>query len=161
MKLYEIKNEYLELLEKFREAEDEQELAEIAEKLGELKDTLEIKLDNCARVYRSLIGESEIYEQEANRLRGKANVFKNRAERLKDYIALILQPGNKAKTELFEFSWRKSQAVEIDREDLIPDAYKRTTVVTEPNKIVLKQDLQCGADIPGVRLVERYNLQIK
>lgn len=161
MKLYELKNDYLILLQKFREAEDEQQLAEIADDLASLKDDIETKLDGCARVFRTLEAESEVYQQEANRLKGKANVLANRAERLREYVGQCLGVGNKAKTALFDFSWRKSEAVEIDREDLIPDVYKRTTVVTEPNKIVIKQDLKGGAEIPGVRLVERFNLQIK
>lgn len=161
MKLYEIKNEYLSLLEKFREAEDEQELALIADDLENIKGELHEKLENCARVYRTLEAESEIYAQESNRLKGKSNILKNRAERLKDYIALVLGPGNKAKTELFDFTWRKSKSVEIISESLIPDAYKRTTVISEPNKIVLKQDLECGAEIPGAVLREKLNLQIK
>lgn len=161
MKLYEIKNEYLDLLEKFREAEDEQQLAMIADDLENIKGELHEKLENCARVYRTLEAESDIYAQESNRLKGKSNILKNRAERLKDYIALVLGPGNKAKTELFDFTWRRSKAVEIISDNLIPDLYKRTTVVTEPNKVILKQDLESGAEIPGARLVERFSLQIK
>lgn len=161
MKLFELKNEYLTLLEKFREAEDEQQLAEIADDLANIKDDIITKLDGCARVFRTLEAESEIYQQEANRLKGKANVLANRAERLREYVGICLGEGNKAKTPLFDFSWRKSEAVEIVSEDLIPDVYKRTTVVTEPNKVVIKQDLKGGAEIPGVRLVERFNLQIR
>lgn len=161
MKLYEIKNEYLGLLEKFREAEDEQELALIADDLENMKGELNEKLENCARVYRTLEAESEIYAQESNRLKGKSNILKNRAERLKDYIALVLGPGNKAKTELFDFTWRKSQSVEIEHSDWIPAAYMRTKVISEPDKILIKQDLQIGAEIPGVKLVDRLNLQIK
>ncbi len=161
MKLYELKNDYLSLLEKFREAEDEQQLAAIADDLANLKDDIETKLDGCARVFRTLEAESEVYQQEANRLKGKANVLMNRAERLREYVGICLGVGNKAKTALFDFSWRRSEAVEILREDLIPESYKRTTVISEPNKVMIKEDLKAKKDVPGCTLSERFNLQIK
>lgn len=161
MKLYEIKQNYLELLTRFRQAEDEQELGEIADALADINETLEEKLDNCARVYRTLEAEAEVYKQESNRLRGKANILENRAERLKDYIGLNLGQGNKISTSLFDFSWRKSEQVVIDSELLVPDQYKRVTTISEPNKILLKQDIKMGAEVPGARLISNYSLQIK
>lgn len=161
MKLYEMKEQYMQLLAKFREAENEEELAAIADDLGALTEKLEEKLDNCARVYRTLEAEAEIYKQEANRMKGKATMLENRAERLKDYIGQCLGKGTKLKTDLFDFTWRKSQQVVIENEDTIPEQYKRVTTISEPNKIILKQDLQMGAEIPGARLQDNLSLQIK
>lgn len=161
MKLYEIKHEYAQLLDRFREAEDEQQLAEIADEMAKLEGTLEEKLDNCARIYRTLDAESQAYKQEANRLEGKANVLENRASRLKDYIGFCLGAGNKAKTELFDFTWRKSSQVLVENPELLPQCYQRTKTTIEPDKMQIKQDLQCDMVVPGAKLITNYNLQIK
>ena len=161
MKLYEIKAEYEDILHRFRQAESEEDLAAIAEELGKIEGKLEEKLDNCARVFRTLEVEAEAYKQESKRLAGKANVLDNRADRLKNYIGLCLGAGNRAKTELFDFSWLKSQSVKIEDETLIPDRYKRIETISEPNKAVIKKDLKDNVMIPGVSLVDSYNLQIK
>lgn len=123
--------------------------------------SLEEKLDNCARVYRTLDAEAQIYKQEAARLSGKANILENRALRLKEYIAYCLGEGNKAKTELFDFSWRKSEQVAIYEPSIIPKQYQRTKTTIEPDKILIKQDIKAGANILGAELVTNFSLQIK
>lgn len=161
MKLYEMKDKYFELLSKFQEAQSEEDMSALADILGNLEDDIHEKIENCCRVYRTLEAESDAYKQEAERLKGKAVIATNKAERLKDYIAFCLGQGNKMKTELFTLSWRKSQAVEIVNPELIPDQYKRVTTISEPNKVVMKQDLQAGAEIPGAILKDNLSLQIK
>ncbi len=161
MKLYEIKTQYEEILFKFRNAETEVELAEIADELAAIEGTLEEKLDNCGRVFRTLESEAEVYKQESRRLAGKANTLENRADRLRDYVGFVLGVGNKAKTALFDFSWRKSEAVKIEREDLLPESYKRTKTIVEPDKIIIKQDLKGGIEVPGASLATNFSLQIK
>jgi hypothetical protein len=161
MKLYELKAEYEELLTRYRDAETDEEIAEVTAALQALEGSLSDKLDSCARVYRTLCAEAEVYDAEARRLRERAKIIGARAERLKEYIGNCLGHENKAKTALFSFSWRRSKAVSIIDESLIPDGYMREKVIAEPDKIEMKKDLECGATIPGVALVENYNLQIK
>ena len=156
-----MKDKYFELLTKFREADSEESMAALADDLGALEGDIEEKIDNCCRVFRTLEAESEVYKQEAERFKGKANTTMNRAERLREYVGFCLGQGNKMKTELFTLSWRKSQAVEITNPDLIPEQYKRVTTISEPNKVVMKQDLQAGAEIPGAALKDNLSLQIK
>lgn len=164
--LYEITGRYAEILRRFEEAESEAELASIADLLAQAEDTLEEKLDNCARVYRALCYESEVFAEEAKRLSKKSSALEGRAERLREYIGLCLGVGRSARSKLFSFSWRKSQSVEVDDMEALPEQYKRCETRIEPNKLVLKEVLTSGEGeeqviIPGARLVTKYNLQIK
>lgn len=159
--LYELKKEYLEILEAYENAENEDELVEVAIQLGNIKGELSDKLDNCGRLYRNLTAEAEKFEAESDRLSRKASAIKNKAERLKNYIAFTLGDGVEAKTDLFKFSWRASVAVRIDNEDLIPEQYKRTKTVIEPNKKAIGDDLKAEIAIPGCSLETRKSLQIK
>lgn len=165
--LYEIAGIYAEILRKFENAESEAELASVAELLSQIEDRLEDKLDNCARVYRALCSESEVFAQESKRLSMKASALENRAERLKEYIGMCLGVGKQAKSKLFSFSWRKSQAVEVDSLEILPEKYKRVKTLVEPDKKAIKEEFEQAASegmdlhIDGARLVERYNLQIK
>lgn len=161
MKLYELKGAYLDILNKLGSAESEDEARQIRQELANIKDAVEVKLDNCGKMYRSLLAEADVYQSEVERLKRKADILSNQAEGLKNYIALVLQPGNRVKTPLFDFSWRKSQSVEIEDLEALPEAYKRTRVISEPDKNLIKSDLQIGAEIPGAKLIDKLNLQIK
>ena len=160
-KLYQLTGIYGDLLDSFREAESEEDLVKVADELAKVEGQLDEKLDSMARIYRTLQAEANAYEQEANRLSGKANILENRASRLKGYIAYCLGEGNKAKTELFDFSWRKSEQVVINEPSIIPKQYQRTKTTIEPDKILIKQDIKAGADILGATLVTNLSLQIK
>ena len=161
MKLYELKKEYLDILERYESAESEDELAEVAVLLGNVQGELSDKLDNCGRLYRNLSAEAEMFDAESDRLSRKASVIKNKAERLKNYIAFTLGSGVDAKTDLFSFKWRASTGVDVYRDDILPEQYKRTKVIVEPNKVAIKQDLEAGLDVPGCKLEKRSSLQIK
>lgn len=161
MRLYELKGEYLKASNRLRDAETEEEISFILEDLSKIKDATEEKLDNIARTIQCFLAESEAFKNEADRLKRKGEILANRAESLKNYVALVLQPGNRAKTSLFDFSWRKSQAVEVQHLEDLPEAYRRVRTTIEPDKNLIKQDLQMGAEIPGARLIEKFSLQIK
>lgn len=159
--LYELQEQYETILAKFYEAESEEEFAAIADDLAAIESSRDEKLDNCARIIRQLELDAEAAKTEGRRLLGKSNMLENRAERLKHYVGLCLGLGNKARTALFSFSWRKSEQVEIHREDLIPAQYQRVKNIVEPDKAKIKTDIKCGATIPGAALKEKLNLQIK
>jgi hypothetical protein len=160
--LYEITGRYAQILDRFYQAESESELAGIADLLAQVEDSLADKLDNCARVYRAILAEAEIFDEEAKRLAGKADALENRAARLKDYIGICLGVGNAMKSKLFNFTWRTSSAVEIDSLESLPEKYLRKKTIVEPNKEAIKDELQDETlTIPGARLVKRMNLQIK
>jgi len=61
---------------------------------------------------------------------------------------------------LFKLSFRKSESVKIDNEELIPNIYVREELVSTVNKKELKQALKNG-EVPGCHIETKQNLQIK
>lgn len=162
MKLYQITQAYREIQDVIRNAESEEEFAEAADLLGAIEDKREEKIDNCCKILFELEAEATAYDNEITRLKMKCNAIENRAERLKKYIAFCLGEGNQLKTELFNLTWRKSQAVQIDDEGAIPEAYQRVRTIKEPDKKMIGDALKIpGTEIPGCQLITKQNLQIK
>lgn len=160
MRLINFIGEYEKLLRAFDACEDDTQEADIENALLACADQIEEKLENCAWMYKQLEAESEAYKKEAERLTLKAKYRANSATRLKDYISLCLQ-GKNIKTKTFTLSFRASESVEVLNPDLVPEQYKRVKTVIEPDKTLIKPDLKAGANIPGVQLVTKQNLQIK
>ena len=67
----------------------------------------------------------------------------------------------KVETSKVRLTFRKSIAVEVYDEQLIPAEYVRIKTETTPDKKALADALKQGADIAGAALVERQSLQVK
>lgn len=61
----------------------------------------------------------------------------------------------------FDIGWTRSQYVEIENPDAIPEAYMRTVTKTEPDKRAIKAAYQNGKTIPGASLQTRESLKVK
>lgn len=110
-------------------------------------------------------------EAEATAVGNEEQVFaerkkklKNKAERLKEYVASSLD-GKPFKTSKVVCSFRKSESVEIIDEDKIPAEYLDISVVRKPIKAEIKKYLK---DIDGsdetcdwARINKKINLSIK
>ena len=60
-----------------------------------------------------------------------------------------------------ELRSRRSEAVEIEDEDLIPDDLFKSKTTRTPDKTPIKAALKGGQEIVGARLVQRTNWSIK
>lgn len=161
MKLYEITDKYKAILEVCENAEDDTEFAMLSDKLEGLDEELNVKLDSCARVYRTLQAEAAALEEEAKRMRGKAVTLSNRADSLKYYMEKCLGIGTPIKTEFFSMRWIARDSVEIENMEVLPEKYLRTKTTVEPDKILIGQDLKAEEEVPGCRLVTKQYLQIR
>jgi len=160
MKLIDFTGKYQELLELYNQTEDSEAEIALEAELDSVVDAIEVKAEACAWMMKQMESESEAFDKLAKHFAAKAKYRSNAASRLKDYIAYCLM-GNTLKTKSFSFGWRKSVSVEVLDEGLIPEQYKRIKTVIEPEKKLIKQDIEAGATIPGVCLKENMNLQVK
>lgn len=160
MKLYELTADFARLQEQIEQCE-ESEISALQGELDGCSVLLTDKLDGIGRIMRHLEIEADGYDSEIERLSAKSRTLRNRHEWLKNYVGQCLGEGTAIKTPLFAFSWRKSEAVEVDNFDELPEAYRRVKTIVEPDKNEIKKDLKCGAEIPGARLTTRLHLQIK
>lgn len=158
MRLIDYTAEYLSLIDRMSYSDSELEQAEIAEALDAIEEKRDDKLEKCAWVYREYLAEESALDVEIERLKAKKQRAARNAEKLLSYVAYCLQ-GENAKTKSFSFNFRRSKAVEITGE--VPGQYLRVKTISEPDKKLIKQDLEAGAEIPGAFLKENLSLQIK
>lgn len=87
------------------------------------------------------------------------------ADRLRSYLASNLEACGIEKVEGpgVSISFRKSAAVVIDGEDLIPAEYMRQkpAPAPEPDKKAIADAIKAGIEVPGAHIEQRRSLSIK
>ena len=161
MTLYEIKSEYLAALDNIEV--DEDGVIVNADELETLAGQFDEKAEAVGLYIKNLEAEEKAIKAEMDSLKGRAAAKAAKAERLKEYLAgAMLQTDRKVlETAKIRLSFRRSVAVVIDNEAEIPAEYMRVKHTEMPDKVALKDALKAGEDIPGARLEECQNLQIK
>lgn len=162
-KLYEIKNEFNELLL----MADEQGLS-----LDDIKDTMdgiefefEEKADSTAKMIKTLIADADSVKAEKDRLAKRETALRNSADNLKKYLETMMLEVKKKKfkTTLFSFNIQKNpKTVKVEFEELLPKKY----LIKQPDKVNRKQlldDLKAGVleENENMRLVQTESLRIR
>jgi len=129
------------------------------EKINELNAERDRKIDNIALYYKECIADAAALKAESDKLKARAEIATNKAERLKKYLAQSMD-GKPYESARNKISWRSSQSVEID-EDQLPKKYFIKKTTEAPDKKGLKELLKSGKKIKGARLVDNNNIQIK
>lgn len=162
-KLYEIKNEFNELLL----MADEQGLS-----LDDIKDTMdgiefefEEKADSTAKMIKTLIADADSVKSEKDRLAKRETALRNSADNLKKYLETMMLEVKKKKfkTTLFSFNIQKNpKTVKVEVEELLPKKH----LIKQPDKVNRKQlldDLKAGVleENENMRLVQTESLRIR
>lgn len=158
MKLYELSNEYLEVLDLLSE-EDNVELNDLLLKIDE---EIELKAENIGKVLKSLEGNVAALKDEEKRLSNRRRGIENNIKNLKSYLEneMIAVGKKKFKTDLFSFGIQKNPpSLDISREDNIPEEYYELTR-SLIRKDLLK-DMKEGLVIDGVGLKQSESLRIR
>lgn len=129
------------------------------ERLNHLQMERSRKIRNIACWIKNLQAEAKSYEEEENTFYQRKVSAKNKATRLKEYLAMFLH-GEKINATEFAIGWRKSQQVQIEEGAEIPALY-HIPVPDKIDKMGLKDALKRGENIPGIALVEHNNIQIR
>ncbi len=119
------------------------------------------KVDNICRFIKNLQSDVAQYKDEIARLTARAASAQKKLDSLKEYLAMHLEPGQKADVPSAQIRWRKSTVVTITNESMIPVGYWTQKIDMKPNKIAIKDMLKAGSSIPGAVLEEKQNLTIK
>jgi hypothetical protein len=160
--LYNIRLDHLELLRQIEENEGEL-TPELYAQLQLTEEQLQDKAVSYAFIYKSFTNTGAIIEAEIKRLQALLQRADKQAETFKARLseALIQFGVEKIKTPLISISFRKSEAVNITDETLIPADYIETIEVKNISKAKIKDALKEGQQIPGAEIIRRQNLQIK
>lgn len=133
----------------------------------EAVDALDIAFDDKAEGYalaiKNLLAFADSADAEADKLKARAKSAKNRAEHLREHLAQSMAAVGKTQVETARASikFRRSEAVLITNDSLIPEDWWKVRVTREPNKVEIKKHLKAGEVVPGAELETRMNLQIK
>lgn len=162
MKIYEIAQEELDLLNEIEELD--------GELTPELEERLKINEANMAKKMEDYCKAIRYYEMTvANAKSEKERLDKliKRSERsqqwLKDAILNVMNATGKPKVSAgtFTVGTRKSTAVNIIDESTIPARYVNEVVTVKIDKTAIKDAIKNGEEVPGAQLVERKSLTIK
>ena len=160
MNLYEITQEALYLSKLL---ETEELTPELEEALIINQDQLQAKAVNYAKVIANYQAESDAIDQEIKRLKAMKDSREKKIEWLKESVkkAMLVSGIEKVESPLFKLSVRRSEAVEVDLVEALPNAFQNVKNVVTADKVAIKEAIKRGENITGARLVENFNLQIK
>ena len=158
--LYDIKKEYLELIQEVEEME------------GELTPETEYKLNinqselqNKAVAYHSYILSKDSFnmqiDSEIKRLQALKKRNNSLIDNLKDRLVGAIQMFGEFTVGTNTFGLRKSERVEVEDVNLLPKEYKTIKVTEQANKTEIKKALKLGKQIENAYIVEQFNLKIK
>ena len=163
MQLYRIQQEHLNILAQIEEADGEI-APHVEQSLGFTLDAFErtaVSVGYIAQHFGSDINEIDL---EIKRLQS----LKAAAVKKQDFFETMLSRAmqqfdvEKIDTPTMKISLRKSEAVEIEDESLLPNTVKEEVPATfKISKTKIKEAIKAGIEVPGASLVTRKNLQIK
>lgn len=156
MTLYEINEQIAKAIELGFDPETGEILDETA--LEQLQLDRNDKIENICLFIKDLKAEAAALDAEKKNLDARATVAKRKSDSLSRYLQAMLD-GEKFKTARCSISYRKTQAVNVTDQAMIPKQFIR--IKEEPDKIALKDALKEGFEIPGAFLEERMSMIIK
>ena len=132
--------------------------------LSELGDQEASKIDSFSAFVREETARALYYKEEAKRLANKAKNAENRISFLKNrYLDIMRENGlSKIKGNAYAISIRHIPHVVVDDDAQLDDLYMRIIPEKrEPDKVVIREALKGGVEIPGCRLEQTDSLQIR
>lgn len=165
MKLYEIANDYLALLQAIDEGEIPEEA--IADTLEAIEGEIEVKADNLACLLKTLDAEAAAIKAEEKALAERRKQKEKAGERIKSYLSDVLQrlSIDKLETARNKITFRKSDSVVVNDNFILWARENRADLLnfSEPtaNKTAIKAALKEGAEIEGAYIESKQNIQIK
>lgn len=120
------------------------------------------KIENIACWIKNLESDAEALKAQKQTFADRQKAAENKAASLKQFLANYLD-GQKFTAPTVAVSFRKSESVQIDDLNAIADFDTMYIKYAEPaaDKTAIKKALKEGIAIPGARLVENNNIQIK
>ncbi|MFV3012949.1 siphovirus Gp157 family protein [Clostridium botulinum] len=159
-KLYELTQNYNNLLELVDNPEVPVEM--LKESLDNIGEEINTKLENVAKVIKSIEIDAKGLKEEEKRLADRRKSLENRIVNLKEYAENSMRATGitKIKGKVFTLGIQKNTPrVEITEEESIPEEY------FEIEKKLVKKDilaaLKEGKEVPGVAIKRTESLRIR
>ncbi len=159
MKLYELTENYNQVLEMAEQLDAET----LKDTLDSIDEAIEIKVENTAKVVRSLEGNVDAIDSEIKRLTAKKSTLNNNIKGIKNYMQESMEQvgKDKIKGQLFNIGIQNNpQSVNIIDEKKINLDY----FIEQPSKLdkkLLLADLKEGKEIEGAEIQQTRSLRIR
>ena len=119
------------------------------------------KIEATALYLRELDAEAKAAKDEADRMLARVKSMQKRSDYLKSMLLEALHATGKVKTARVTVSIRTTQAVQINQEQAIPEAFTTKKITISPNKVLIKETISAGGCVPGCELIERESVSIR
>ena len=129
------------------------------EKLDGLQMEREKKIENIVWLIENTENEIEGLKRQEEMFKARRKESEKKQESLKRYLTHALK-GENFETVKAKVSFRKSEAVTVENEELIPEDYWETVEVERIDLRAIKNALKAGKSVEGARIEERLNPQI-
>jgi hypothetical protein len=158
--LYNITAEALELVSALEEGELTPEL-ETALIINQ--NELQEKAINYGYAIKSMWDDVTAIDEEIKRLQAIKTAKNNASGRMRESIinAMNLYGIQKVSSATLNLSFRKSETVEVDFIEFLPENLKIVKTTVTADKIAIKKAIKEGQHITGAFIKENFNLQIK
>ena len=158
MNLYEIEQEIMSCVD--------METGEVIdfEKLDALTLERERKIESLALWVKNLEADAKAYKDEKDSFAQKQKVAENKAKSIKEYLSKYLAGATYRSTKV-NISFRTSKSADVYDLDALMgyddcDSYLKFSDPT-PDKTAINNAINSGIQIPGCRVIENSNIQIK
>ncbi|MBO0473275.1 siphovirus Gp157 family protein [Enterococcus ureasiticus] len=159
MKLYEMTENYNQVLEMAEQLDAET----LKDTLDSIDEAIEIKVENTAKVVRSLEGNVDAIDSEIKRLTAKKSTLNNNIKGIKNYMQESMEQvgKDKIKGQLFNVGIQNNQqSVNVLDEKKINLNY----FIEQPPKLdkkLLLADLKEGKEVEGAEIQQTRSLRIR
>lgn len=161
--LYQLADQYLQILEKTDEAENDDALSVL---LDSLSGDIEEKATNVAMYIRNLEASAESIKAAEKQMADRRKALESKSDRIKQYLLENMTRLSIKKIECpyFSISVRDNpESLIVDINAQIPDEYYKQPPPPDKvlDKIALKKDLKEGLIVEGCRLERKQRVDIK
>lgn len=141
------------------ELTEEQKL-DLEQYLDELAGQEADKIDRFCQFIRIETEHAEAIKAESKRLARKAQTAESRIDYIKNrYLSIMQQHGvRKISGKVYTASVRESQAVAIENQAVIPAEFWKIKEERSVDKVMVKNSIKAGIEVPGCSLVPTYSL---
>ncbi|MGG3958393.1 siphovirus Gp157 family protein [Bhargavaea massiliensis] len=159
MKLYELAQNYAELLEIAEEIESDA----LVDTLEALQDAIEDKAENIAKLIKNLEADAKIIKEEEQRLAERRRAIEAKVDKLKTYLQEQLEIAGlqKVKRPTITVSIQANPpSVDVIDEKVIPSDFLIPQAPKVDKRSILER-LKKGESVPGVALKQTKGVRIR
>jgi hypothetical protein len=157
--LYELNGIYLDILN--NGADWDQEALQIA--MESITDSIEVKVENYAKMIRHLEGEQLMLKAEEERISKRRKSLESQVKRLKEGMQLSMELTGKEKIKSSLFTiWiqeSKSASVDVTNEKQLLKEYKIPGITIDKKQLLA--DLKAGKVVRGAKLQESSSKSVR